>query len=116
MRTWLLLAVCLASCDPGWKIAGTVVDGAGAPVASASVSLSCSGSPDGAKATTDSSGQFSFGGVSGAHGSVGCSVAVAKSGFATRIVKATDVCHRSTEAKNYAQPCDSKSATIVLAP
>jgi hypothetical protein len=107
----------VAGCDPFWKIEGTVVDPKGAPVPSASVGLACGGqSPDGRKVTTDASGRFSFGGVGGSRNSASCTVGVAMAGFASKVVKATEVCHRSTDTGNAVQACDPKASTIVLTP
>ncbi len=120
MRAWCLVVV-VAGCDPGWKIEGTVVDPAGAPVDGASVSLGCPGGGTGAGPVaqtqmTNASGHFAFGGVSGAANAGKCSLAIGKAGFTTKTAFAPDACYRSTQTGNYATPCAPSDGRITLSP
>ena len=119
MRAALALLV-LSGCDPGWHISGTVVDSSGAPIAGASVALTCPGPPGSGPApqtiVTDPTGTFQFGGVSGAGQSSKCSLAISKAGFTTKTIAATDACYRSTSARNLGTPCARTDGRITLTP
>jgi hypothetical protein len=115
---FLILFVMASACDPGWSASGVIVDPAGAPVASATVTLACAGgnSPSGDVATTDAAGKFDFGGVGGAFNAGTCTVEIKKTGFTTKRVKIADTCYRNTEAHNFTTPCTPTDGRIVLAP
>ena len=121
MRALGLVLVVLAGCDPGWKIEGTVVDPSGAPIAGASVALTCPGGGTGSgpvpqTIVTAADGRFSFGGVSGAANAGKCSLAISKAGFTPKTLGAPDACFRSTQTGNFAQPCAPADGRITLAP
>jgi hypothetical protein len=114
---WLPIAVLCCGCDASFNIRGSVVDGSGAPVASASVKMTCpTNSSFERTGTTDEKGQFSFGGVSGGTETVSCDISIAKAGFATKTVKASEVCHRSSKTGDGQTPCDPKTSVVTLKP
>jgi len=121
LRAAFALFLVLGSCDPGWKIEGTVVDPSGAPIAGASVALTCPGGGTGAgpmpqTIVTDPTGRFSFGGVSGAMNADKCSLAISKAGLTTKTITAPDACFRSTRARNYGTPCAPADGRVTLVP
>ena len=121
MRHFAVAFLLLGGCDPGWKIEGTVVDSSGAPIAGASVALTCPGGGTGAgpmpqTIVTDPTGRFQFGGVSGAGGSSKCSLAISKPGLSPKTITATDACHRSTQARNFTTPCGPSDGRVTLTP
>lgn len=120
MRAALVLVV-LAGCDPGWNIEGTVVDPSGAPIAGASVALSCPGAGTGAgpvpeTVVTDPAGHFRFGGISGERNSDKCTLAISKSGLTPKTIAATDACFRSSHTRNLGAPCAPTDGRVTLTP
>jgi hypothetical protein len=97
-------AVLLVACDPAYSVTGTVVDGKGAPIAGASVTMSC---PSGSvrKETTGASGEFQHGGVGGTAEAPSCTLRIEAAGFVPQTIPSTAVCFRSSRKGNYGKPC-----------
>lgn len=109
-----VLALGTAACDPNWSGTGHVVDAAGKPVASATVSLVCPSGRSGSS-KVDATGAFSFGGVGSAFEAPKCSVEIAAPGYVTRTVRTSDLCYRNTEDHAGTGPCKPGEGKLTLA-
>jgi len=111
---FVFAALAAAGCDPTWHGEGHLVDAAGKPIASATVTLDC---PSGSKETakSDAAGAFSFGGVGSAFEASSCSVKIDAPGYAARTVRTLDLCYRNTEDHTAGTPCKPGEGKLVLA-
>jgi hypothetical protein len=116
MKGWLVAcAVVCWACDPAYAVTGTVVDGKGAPIGGATVTMSC---PSGSarKETTGPSGEFQFGGVGGTAEAPSCTLRVEAAGFAVKTMPTTLACFRSSTKGNYGKPCSPGEGKVTLVP
>jgi hypothetical protein len=116
VRKALLVLLLLPACDPGWHASGHVVDGTGAPVAGATVTLDCPGKSFFERGSSDPTGAFSLGAVGPSPPAAKCHVVVDRPGFAKRTLSLFDLCFRSTEDGTLGDPCSPGAGTIVLSP
>ncbi len=90
-----LLALALSACDPIGAAGAVFVDPAGAPVAGAKVHFTCpaNSGADGAEATSDATGKFTYERIPSIPAT--CTMTVEKAGFKTKTLTMKDVLYQS---------------------
>jgi len=109
-----LVALAILACgDPVWNMTGTVVDGTGAPVPGATVTVVCPGraTPAGVQVTNDA-GAIEMGGIPSIQST--CTADITKAGKTPKTVPVTAFCFRSTSAGNASTPCAPTEGKVTL--